>query len=141
MSQHETNFRQPCKKQCRGRILLADDDTDLLRSLTQGLRRAGFEVVAKSGGNDALIATREEVFDAIILDVVMEHGEGVETLLRLREELPHLPIIAISGDGLYLQNMSIFGACDTLQKPFRQSSLIDAIDNVIASQTREFATS
>lgn len=66
----------------------------------------------------------------VITDVVMDDGEGVETMRWIHDLSPDVPVIAISSHESYLHSMDRLGAARTLAKPFRISVLIEAVDSV-----------
>ena len=115
-------------------ILLIDDDAQFRDEVCMGLEDAGHHVTQASSGNEGLRAFKSQRSDLVITDVVMDHGEGVETLKTILEMAPGTPIIAISAFQSYPRSMEIHGASHSLVKPFRMPALIEAIDNVMGSQ-------
>jgi CheY-like chemotaxis protein len=79
------------------RVLLVDDERDLLEVLAQELRQMGFEVTALDNGRAALEAVCCRRFDALITDLKMPGMDGLEMLRRLKQTDPHLPVIVITG--------------------------------------------
>jgi len=108
-------------------VLLIDDDIHLCEEIRLGLERAGYEVTVATGGDDGLAAFEREPHDVVITDVVMDDGEGVGTMKRLRQLAPDLPVIAISAYEIYLETMTKLGASRSLHKPFKMAALIDAV--------------
>ncbi|NQU61958.1 MAG: response regulator [Rhodospirillales bacterium] len=111
-------------------VLLIDDDDDLREEIRLGLERAGFRVTSKESGEAGVLAFKETPFDVVVTDVVMDKGEGVETMKALLEIKPDLPIIAMSGHDSYLKAMGVLGAARTFTKPLRLAVLIEAIGEV-----------
>ena len=108
-------------------VLLIDDDIHLCVEIRLGLERAGYEVMVATGGNEGLVIFEREPQDVVITDVVMDDGEGVGTMGRLRQLAPDLPVIAISAHEIYLETMTKLGANCSLYKPFKMTALIAAV--------------
>lgn len=68
------------------RLLLIEDEPDLLSGLTRALRRAGYSVDTAEDGEDGLFRALEVDYDAIILDVMLPRLDGWGVLARLREK-------------------------------------------------------
>jgi DNA-binding response OmpR family regulator len=81
------------------RILLADDDRDLVRALAKRCRTKGFSVATAYDGFTALSLARNEDFDVICLDIEMPGGNGaaVSEMLVSDPSRPHTPIIMLTG--------------------------------------------
>ena len=74
--------------------------------------------------------------DLIITDILMPEKEGLETIIELRRNYPHVKIIAISGGGLignltFLSAAKHLGALRTLTKPFTHEELLKTIEELI----------
>ena len=82
----------------RPRVLVCDDEPQILRALRITLRNEGFEVQAASGAVEALDAAALQPPDAAILDLLLPDGDGIEMTRRLRE-WSGLPIIVLSAIG------------------------------------------
>jgi PAS domain S-box-containing protein len=110
-------------------ILIVDDEDgirDLFREILQG---AGFLVKVAESGRQALRMAREQSFDLVLTDLVMEDGEGIETIQSLRKEHADLKIIAMSGafGGSMLKVAETLGANAGFGKPISQDRLIEAV--------------
>jgi len=118
------------------RILIIDDDNEFRKMLALRLTKACYEVVEALNGREGLRAYQAEPVDLVVTDIFMPVQEGIETVFKLKEISPDLPIIAISGGGSrqnfdYLDNVSDFGVDKTFQKPFVMSEFLDAIKELI----------
>ncbi|HUB77336.1 MAG TPA: response regulator [Bryobacteraceae bacterium] len=122
-------------RQKRKRILLVDDNQQVLMFAAEVLRDAGYEVLVGEDGNVALSIAGREPLDLVITDLVMRDREGLDTMMHLRETHPELPVIAISGafGGAFLRSAAILGARVTLAKPFSGEDLLDAVRKVLGS--------
>jgi len=84
------------------RVLVVDDDEAVLEIAGEFLRRSGFDVVTKESGRAALALLSEEggaSVDVVVLDLSMPDLDGRETLLRIRNLRPDLPVVVASGFG------------------------------------------
>jgi CheY-like chemotaxis protein len=105
----------------RIRVLLVDDEPDLLDVLAEDLSDFGFDVTAVDSGMAAVQAARREKFDVAVTDVRMPGMDGVETMSRLREIDPDLPVVVATG---YVSEAARYdfaerGAAGLILKPFR----------------------
>lgn len=108
-------------------ILLIEDDDLLREHLRDGLIEAGHQVREAESGDQGLAMFEAEPADLVITDLIMDDGEGVSTIRTLRGACSRTPIIAISGNPLYLDNSVKLGANLGLLKPFRMGALLDAV--------------
>jgi diguanylate cyclase (GGDEF)-like protein len=87
--------------QAKPRILLADDEADLLLFMKETLQRHGFDVSTASDGEQALAAIRNDPPDIAVLDLKMPLLDGFDVCRQLREDpvFEHLPVIILSASG------------------------------------------
>ena len=111
-------------------ILLIDDNPQFRHEVRLGLEDAGYRVTEASSRDEGLNAFKRDPQDVVITDVVMDHGEGMETMQGIHNLSPDVPVIAISAHGPYLRSMDRLGAARILAKPFRIFALIEAVDSV-----------
>jgi DNA-binding NtrC family response regulator len=91
MSQRATPAR------ASGRILIVDDEPEVVTILTKYFNDAGYSVDAAAHGGDALIAVSHHRPDVVVLDILMEGLDGVQVLERIRELDPAIRVIMITG--------------------------------------------
>ena len=103
-----------------GTILVADDDRTIRTVLTQALTRAGCKVHATSSLTTLMRWVAEGRGDAVITDVMMPDGNGLEMLPKIAEDRPHLPVIVISAQNTIMTAIKATeaDAFDYLPKPF-----------------------
>ena len=103
-----------------GTILVADDDRTIRTVLTQALTRAGCKVHATSSLTTLMRWVGEGRGDAVITDVAMPDGNGLEMLPKITEDRPGLPVIVISAQNTIMTAIKAaeFKAFDYLPKPF-----------------------
>ncbi len=112
------------------RVLIVEDDPDLLLLLTAAFVREGFKTYTANNGLKGLELLRTIEPHLMITDIVMPEMEGIGTMLEAKRCAPGIKVIAISGGGHYgrsqnfLEWASELGADEVLAKPFRVSSLI-----------------
>lgn len=117
----------------RPRVLLVDDDPAIISTLTSFLELSGFAVATASNGEEALRKVSENSLDLIVLDVLMPHLDGRETLRRLRHAGDWTPVILltqISGTAERIMALEE-GADDYLNKPFDPQELVVRIRAVL----------
>lgn len=118
------------------KILVIDDDEQVLDMLYESLTRERFDVLKASNGEQGLRIYRQEPVDLIITDILMPEKEGIETIIELRQDFPDVKIIAMSGGGRigtkdYLHLAKIFGVQRTFTKPVAREQLLDAIKELL----------
>lgn len=79
------------------KILLAEDDKDLSRSMDTWLTLEGFQVLSVYNGEEALNKLLQEKFDLLITDLAMPRLDGLELIQQIRSVAPQLPIMVVSG--------------------------------------------
>ena len=89
------------------RVLIVDDDPGVRNFLQMLLEVEGYEVFSAMDGNDALAVQREHPAAVVVMDIFMPHAEGIETIVKLREEFPQAGIIVMSGGGVRLSLIHI----------------------------------
>jgi DNA-binding response OmpR family regulator len=117
------------------RILLIED-YDLVRSMLRDtLEFAGHTVIEARTGAEGLDRFRKGGADLVITDIVMPDKDGLVVVRALREQVPPVPIIAISGARNsaedYLDLAYRMGALKVLLKPFTSAALIAVIDELL----------
>ena len=110
------------------RVLVVDDQPDILGFMLLGLESAGFDVEVAANGRQALERQREHAADVMITDIFMPEMDGLETIDRIRAQFPHTRIIAMSSGASrmqdYLKVAGEIGADATLVKPFSTAELV-----------------
>jgi len=109
----------------RRRVLVCDDETQILRALRVILRDAGFDVLPASNAREALDAAAVQAPDAAIVDLILPDGDGVEVTRSLRE-WSRMTIIVLSALGEEEQKVRALeaGADDYVTKPFGPRELV-----------------
>jgi DNA-binding NtrC family response regulator len=106
-------------------ILVVDDQPSIRLMLESGLSLSGFRVSCARNGTEAVIAAKSKKIDAVISDIYMPDGDGLEIVHKLRMVAPSLPIILMTARGsveLAVQAVEE-GATDFIAKPFEVSAV------------------
>jgi DNA-binding response OmpR family regulator len=112
------------------RVLIVEDEQALREGLTDLLAAAGHEVVACEHGKDAVAVGTEEVFELVLLDLMLPDIDGVEVCRRLRRARPALHILMLTARGSEDDKVTGLdaGADDYLAKPFAVRELLARIN-------------
>src|SRR5688572_8246258 len=121
------------------RLLVADDQQDVLSAVRLALSREDLDVVTVSSPDGALAAVTGEQFDAVLMDLnytrdTTSGTEGLELLGRLRQADPDVPVIVMTAwatVGIAVEAMRA-GARDFLEKPWDNTRLLSIIRNQLA---------
>ncbi len=115
-------------------VYVVDDDEAIRSSLTRALQKRGYRVEAFASATDFLIGYDGESAGCLILDYGMPGMNGLDLQERLAASGCPLPIIFITGHGGVPESVQAIkaGALDFLEKPFRQSVLIERIEAAFA---------
>ena len=118
------------------RILVADDDPDLLDLLKMDLDFQGYEVLSAANGKDALQTALAEHLDLVLLDVMMPYIDGYHVAYELTNKLgskaPRI-VIMTSRDTVKEKGIALMsGAMEVLQKPFEMAKLHERISAILA---------
>src|SRR5947209_6955643 len=118
----------PPKTDIVARIVVADDEQPILRTIKRNLSAHGYAVTTASDGEAALARIEETLPDLIILDVMMPQLDGLAVTRRVRE-WSQVPIIILSARGEERQKVEALdlGADDYLTKPFGMDELLARI--------------
>jgi len=109
-------------------ILLAEDEEMIRHSLLMGLRRAGFHVQGYANGLLAFEAFQESSASLVITDIQMPLLDGVELVHRIRDLVPEIPVLVMTGygEGERQQAFQKLGGCQFISKPFRDVERLTA---------------
>lgn len=115
-----------------GTVLIADDEALVRGVFRRAIEHAGYRVHEAPNGNEAVRLCRTEPIDVVLLDIFMPDKEGFETIRELRETVPDVKIVAVSGGGRYgfvdvLEAAKMFGARYAFAKPVPLGKLLEAL--------------
>ena len=114
------------------RVLLVDDEEDIIEVIRDRLEAYGFTVVTAGTGVEALKTLSMERFDGIFLDVKMPEMGGIEALEEIRKKDQKIPIIIITSSSTRESAIEALakGANDFVLKPFEWAELKAKIEKV-----------
>ena len=122
------------------RILVVDDNQELLSLLTQLFEDAGYEVLSASRGKQALEVVRLEPPGVAVLDILLPDMMGYHLADALRKEQPQLPLLFITGvfkGGKHaLEARQKYAAAGYFEKPFEAQKLLEAVAKLLPAQKR-----
>src|ERR1051326_6094726 len=133
-------FVAQCRPIAEMRVLVVEDEPDLLRSLAQALREEGYAVDTAADGEDGLFDAECNEYDAIVLDLMLPKLDGWELLRRLRKtkKTPVLMLTARDQSRDRVRGLDT-GADDYVVKPFDLEELLARLRALIrrtSNQTR-----
>ena len=117
----------------RGKLLIVDDEVELMRALCESLTDAGFETRGLSDPALAPDALREDEFDVLLSDLMMPGTDGIQLLRRCLEVTPQLVGIIMTGQGTIQTAVEAMkaGAFDYVLKPFRLQNVLPILDRAM----------
>jgi DNA-binding response OmpR family regulator len=117
------------------KILIVDDERDIVMALTIRLRGAGYEVVTAFDGAQAIFVAHKENPDLILLDIRMPAGDGFSVAEKLRHSLntSSIPVIFLTGspERNSEEKAVSLGARFYIKKPYDPEELLDAIKRAL----------
>ncbi|NYJ03691.1 two-component system KDP operon response regulator KdpE [Nocardioides thalensis] len=118
------------------RVLVVDDEPQILRALAINLRAGGYDVVAAADGTEALAAAQENPPDAVVLDLGLPDVDGVTVIAALRGR-SDVPILVLSGRSDSADKVDALdaGADDYVTKPFGMDELLARLRAVLRRTT------
>lgn len=122
----------------RARLLMVDDEPDLLRSITFRLEMEGFEVITEPNGRLGHDRAISELPDAILLDVMMPGIDGISLcrVLKERADTASIPILMLTARSMMgdVEKAFAAGADDYVSKPFEWNELLGKLNRALAGR-------
>ena len=118
------------------RILIVDDDPDIVDSVRFPLEKKGYEILVARDGNQGLTMAEKEAPDLVILDMMMPKRSGFLVLEKLRRthDVPIRVIMITANEGSrHKAYAEMLGVADYIRKPFAMDRLIESVDRLLAS--------
>ena len=121
------------------RLLLAEDDHDLVAILKKDLEIAGYAVDLADNGIDAEYLGNEMIYDVAVLDLGLPQRNGIEVLRNWRTAGNHLPVIVLTARNAWHERVDGFkaGADDYLGKPFHVEELLARITALLHRSSQQ----
>jgi len=126
MTQTKSNYKV-------GRLIIVDDETELMTALCEILTRHGYETVGYTSGAEALAKMKEQDFDLLLTDLMMPEMNGIELLQAALEIDPAIVGIVMTGQGTVQTAVEAMktGALDYIMKPFKLNSLLPVLSRAM----------
>lgn len=122
-------------------ILVVEDDEDIQILILHNLVKDGFNVTAVASGEDALKKLRTEMFDCILLDIMLPGIDGIEVCRTVKKnpKIQNIPVIMVTAKGEETDIVAglELGAEDYIVKPFSPRVLIARIRTVLRRKSRD----
>ncbi len=117
-------------------LLIVDDEEELRENLRDLLEFSGYTVVAASTGEEALEQFYAKSFDAVLLDIQLPGIDGLETLKRIKEVRPEIPVAMVSASSVrgILAKAEEYGANRTILKPYSHQEMLDAVKEMLGKR-------
>jgi len=117
------------------KILIVDDEEDVLELVRYNLDRSGYQIITASSGEEALSKARKNSLDLIILDLMLPGIDGLEVCKKLKGDVKteHIPIIMLTakGDESDIVTGLELGAEDYITKPFSPKVLVARVRRIL----------
>jgi two-component system alkaline phosphatase synthesis response regulator PhoP len=128
------------KKTSRARVLIVDDEADIVSTIQYRLEFCEFEVITAANGKEGLEKAANEKPDIILLDISMPVMNGHEMLERLknRPDIKDIPVIVLSAysDAKDIAKAAELGIADYVTKPFDFTELMGKISNTLGNKVQ-----
>lgn len=131
---------QEGEAQRKKRILLVDDDPDIVEAIRTALEANGYEILIARDGNQGLVLAETENPDLVILDMMMPKRSGFLVLERLRRtrRVPVRIIMITANEGSrHKAYAEMLGVDDYIRKPFAMDRLIESVNRLLGKKTEQ----
>jgi two-component system alkaline phosphatase synthesis response regulator PhoP len=120
-------------------VLLCDDEIHILRASEFKFRRAGYEVICASDGQDAWEKIQDRCPDIVITDCQMPRMDGFQLIEKIRENATtrELPVVMLTAKGFesgHLETAARLGVATVLPKPFSPRQLLETVQQLLAGE-------
>jgi DNA-binding response OmpR family regulator len=135
MTSEMTQDDEKPKTAAKKRVLLVDDDAEIIESIRYALEAKGFQIFIARDGNQGLAMAESEDPDLVILDMMMPKRSGFLVLEKLRRtrEIPVRVIMITANEGSrHKAYAEMLGVDDYIRKPFAMDKLVEAVQRLLA---------
>ena len=129
----ETNARADARLQKASRVLVVDGEAHVRAMIGATLESQGYQVQVTSCGREALKMVKENDFDLVLTEVVIQDGSGIALMELIREQQPQLPVVMVTA----IHDISVAidamhrGAYDYVLKPFERDRLLGTVQHAL----------
>jgi DNA-binding response OmpR family regulator len=117
------------------RVLLVDDDNEIMESMRTVLESKGYEILVARDGNQGLVMAEKENPDLVVLDMMMPKRSGFLVLERLRRSRPvpmRVIMITANEGSRHKAYAEMLGVDDYIRKPFAMDRLLDSVQRLLS---------
>jgi DNA-binding response OmpR family regulator len=117
------------------RILLVDDDREIVESMRIALESSGYDILVARDGNQGLAMAERDNPDLVILDMMMPKRSGFLVLEKLRRSRPvplRIVMITANEGNRHKAYAEMLGVDDYIRKPFAMDRLLDTVERLLA---------
>ena len=117
------------------RVLLVDDDTEIVESMRTVLESRGYEILVARDGNQGLMMAEKEEPDLVVLDMMMPKRSGFLVLEKLRRSRPvpmRVIMITANEGSRHKAYAEMLGVDDYIRKPFAMDRLLASVDKLLS---------
>ena len=117
------------------RILLVDDDPEIVESMRAVLESRGYQILVARDGNQGLVLAEGEEPDLVVLDMMMPKRSGFLVLEKLRRSRPNpMRVIMITANegSRHKAYAEMLGVDDYIRKPFAMDRLLESVDRLLS---------
>ncbi len=118
------------------RVLLVDDDPEIIESMRTVLESKGYEILVARDGNQGLLMAERENPDLVVLDMMMPKRSGFLVLERLRRSHPvpmRVIMITANEGSRHKAYAEMLGVDDYIRKPFSMDRLLDSVQRLVGA--------
>jgi len=122
------------EKASKKRILLVDDDHEIIESMRVVLEAKGFDIIVARDGNQGLAMAERETPDLVILDMMMPKRSGflvLEKLRKTKQEPMKVIMITANEGSRHKAYAEMLGVDDYIRKPFAMDKLVDSVQRLL----------
>ena len=134
MADENVEVKEEAEKTGRKRILLVDDDAEIIESMRIALESRGYEILIARDGNQGLSTVEREDPDLVILDMMMPKRSGFLVLEKLRRSRPvpiRIIMVTANEGSRHKAYAEMLGVDDYIRKPFAMDRLLDSVDRLL----------
>ena len=117
-----------------GRILVVDDETDVVRIVTKALEQRGHQVTTAFDGAEAIARVQADPPDCLVIDLALPKIDGQEVARRLKASPAtcDVPIVLMSAAYLPIETVTEGGADEFVVKPFLRDTMVRQVERLLA---------
>ena len=114
------------------RILLVDDDAEIVESMRTVLESRGYQILVARDGNQGLVVAEGEEPDLVVLDMMMPKRSGFLVLEKLRPNPMRVIMITANEGSRHKAYAEMLGVDDYIRKPFAMDRLLESVDRLLS---------